>query len=344
MEIDKKIIFLISSIIILSFFAAISQAFFSPAGDQAEAVIFAVDKGEAVKEIATNLKDQKIIKSLYAFLIYTGLTGKYSKIQAGEYLLSSKMSVADIVRVLSRGETAKESVTIIEGWDLRDINGYLTGKGMTADEGLYTLAGTPAKKEDNANVKDLAQRFDFLADKPEKMSLEGYLFPDTYYLDKGDGAEALIEKALQNFGDKLNPEMRNEIKKQKKTIFDIVTMASMIEKEVKTLKDKKIVSGILWKRMDSGMRLQVDATILYEENKTGLKIYTKDTQIDSPYNTYRVDGLPLGPISNPGMDSIIAAIYPTTNPYYYYLSSPDGKTIFSKTLEEHNYNKAKYLK
>lgn len=344
MEIDKKIIALISSIIILIFFAAISQAFFSPAGNQAEAVIFTVDKGEAVKEIASNLKDQKIIKSPYAFLIYAGIAGKYSKIQAGEYLLSSKMSVADIIRILSKGETAKENVTIIEGWDLRDINSYLTNKGITTNEGLYSLSGTPAKEEDNANVKELAQRFDFLADKSMKMSLEGYLFPDTYYLDKGDGAEALIEKALQNFGEKMTPEMRNEIKKQKKTIFDIVTMASMIEKEVKTLEDKKIVSGILWKRMDSGMRLQVDATILYEENKAGLKIYTKDTQIDSPYNTYRVDGLPLGPISNPGLDSIIAAIYPTTTPYYYYLSAPDGKTIFSKTLEEHNYNKAKYLK
>ena len=114
--------------------------------------------------------------------------------------------------------------------------------------------------------------------------------------------------------------------------------------KIKTLEDKKVVSGILWKRMDNGMRLQVDATILYAQAKEGMKIYIKDTQINSPYNTYRVDGLPLGPISNPGIDSIIAAIYPTKTNYYYYLSAPDGKTIFSKTLEEHNYNKNKYLK
>jgi UPF0755 protein len=121
-------------------------------------------------------------------------------------------------------------------------------------------------------------------------------------------------------------------------------MASMIEKEVKTMEDKKIVSGILWKRMNSGMRLQVDATVLYAQNKEGLKVYTKDTQIDSPYNTYRNDGLPLGPISNPGIDSIIAAVYPTKTAYYYYLSAPDGKTIWAKTLEEHNNNRIKYLK
>jgi len=121
-------------------------------------------------------------------------------------------------------------------------------------------------------------------------------------------------------------------------------MASMIEKEVKTIEDKKIVSGILWKRLNSGMGLQVDATVLYALKKENSKVYIKDTQFDSPYNTYKYQGLPLGPISNPGADSIIAAIYPTKTNYLYYLSAPDGKTIFSKTLEEHNYNKAKYLK
>jgi UPF0755 protein len=149
---------------------------------------------------------------------------------------------------------------------------------------------------------------------------------------------------LTNFDSKLTPDLKSEIKRQKKTIFEIITMASMIEKEVKTTEDKKIVSGILWKRMVSGMRLQVDATLLYAQGKETSKTYIKDTQFTSPYNTYRNDGLPLGPISNPGMDSILAAIYPTKTAYYYYLSTTEGKTIFSKTLEEHSYNKNKYLK
>jgi UPF0755 protein len=149
---------------------------------------------------------------------------------------------------------------------------------------------------------------------------------------------------LINFDDKITSDLKKEIKNQNKTLFEIITMASMIEKEVKTMEDKKIVSGILWKRMDSGMRLQVDATVLYAQNKEGLKVYTKDTQIDSPYNTYKNDGLPLGPISNPGIDSIIAAVYPTKTAYYYYLSASDGKTIWARTLEDHNNNKIKYLK
>jgi UPF0755 protein len=341
MEIDKKIIAATCLIVV---FAFILQAFFCPASKGVEAKMFTVNKGEAVKEISSNLKKENIIDNSTAFIAYTLITGKYSKIQAGEYLLSSQMSIARIVSIFSNGETAKENVTIIEGWDLRDVNDYLSGKGITTKDELYSLTGTPAQKASNENVEQLAKKYDFLEDKPINMSLEGYLFPDTYYVDKSDSLETIVEKALSNFGEKLTPEMRTDIKKQKKTVFEIVTMASMIEKEVKTLKDKKIVSGILWKRMKSGMRLQVDATILYAENKEGLKIYTKDTQLDSPYNTYRVDGLPLGPISNPGIDSIIAAIYPTETNYYYYLSSTNGETIFSKTLEEHNYNKAKYLK
>ena len=121
-------------------------------------------------------------------------------------------------------------------------------------------------------------------------------------------------------------------------------MASLIEKEVKTPEDKKIVSGILWKRLENSIPLQVDATISYITGKKGDSVSIEETKIDSPYNTYKYKGLPLGPISNPGLESIIASIYPENSDYWYYLSTPEGKTIFSKTLEEHNIAKAKYLK
>ena len=122
-------------------------------------------------------------------------------------------------------------------------------------------------------------------------------------------------------------------------------MASILEKEVKTTEDKKIVSGILWKRLVNDMSLQIDSTINYITNKSEARVAIKDTKIDSPYNTYKYQGLPLGPISNPGIDSILAAIYPIESPYWYYLSaSTTGKTIFSKTLLEHNQAVAKYLK
>jgi UPF0755 protein len=126
-----------------------------------------------------------------------------------------------------------------------------------------------------------------------------------------------------------------------KSVFEIITMASMLEKEVRSLEDKKIVSGILWKRMEVGMPLQLDATINYITVKSNPGVAVKYTKIDSTYNTYKYVGLPKGPISNPGMNSIIAAINPKDSPYWFYLS--DGRTIFSKTFEDHCTNKAKYL-
>ena len=146
-----------------------------------------------------------------------------------------------------------------------------------------------------------------------------------------------------NFDKKLTTDLREEIQKQGKTIFEIVTMASLIEKEVREKEDKEIVSGILWKRLKNNIPLQVDATISYITGKQTTKISREETQIDSPYNTYKYLGLPIGPICNPGIDSIKAAIYPKNSQHWYYLSTSEGKTIFSETLEEHNLAKAKYL-
>jgi UPF0755 protein len=189
--------------------------------------------------------------------------------------------------------------------------------------------------------KDYSSEFDFLQDKPENESIEGYLFPDTYQIAKGESCEEMLNTMLSNFDKKLTLNLRTEIKNQRKSIFDVVIMASLIEKEVRTFDDKKIVSGILWKRMAVGMPLQLDATINYITGKSDPSATIKDTKIDSPYNTYKYKGLPKGPISNPGINSIIAAIYPSQTDYWYYLA--DGRTIFSKTLEEHNAAAKMYL-
>ena len=154
----------------------------------------------------------------------------------------------------------------------------------------------------------------------------------------------LAEMMRANFEKKLTPDLRAKIEEQGKTIFEIITMASIIEKEVITLEDKKLVSGILWKRIGIGMPLQSCATISYITGKKTTKVSVEETQIDSPYNTYKYAGLPIGPICNPGMDSIIAAIEPEQSPYWYHLSTLEGETIFSRTFEEHNIAKAKYLK
>jgi UPF0755 protein len=294
---------------------------------------FLINKGEGAKGISINLEKEGIIKSGLIFRIYVLFSGSSKKLQAGEYQLSPAMNTPQIIEKFISGEVIKQKITIIEGWDLRDVAAYLEASGVAKAEEFLELT-----------KKDFGSVFSFLKDKPKNLDLEGYIFPDTYEISPNDSAEAVLKKIMDNFDKKLNYDLRKEILRQKKMIFEIVTMASLIEKEVKSPEDKKIVSGILWKRIKIGMPLQVDATIAYITGKNTTKISREETKIDSPYNTYKYRGLPLGPICNPGIESIMAAIYPEESDYLYYLSTPAGKTIFSRTLEEHNIAKAEYLK
>jgi UPF0755 protein len=174
-------------------------------------------------------------------------------------------------------------------------------------------------------------------------NLEGYLFPDTYYFPLDVSGEEVVRIMHENFEKKIAPYLK-EIEKSGKSLKDIIIMASLIEKEVKTKEEKELVSGILWKRLKAGIPLQVDATITYITGKKTTKIPLEDLKIDSPYNTYKYKGLPPAPICNPGLESILAALYPKESDYWYYLSKPDGKTLFFKDYEEFIVAKAKYLK
>lgn len=296
-------------------------------------VNFVVEKGEGAKEISIKLKSEGLIKHSSIFRTYVLFKGLSKKLQAGQYELSPSMNLPSIVKKLSRGEIIKEKITIIEGWNLKNITQYFQDNEISTQEEFLELT-----------KKDFSQGLSFLLDKPKDLSLEGYLFPDTYEVIPGASAENIIRKILNNLDQKITPDLREEINQQGKSIFEIITMASLLEKEVRTLEDKKIVSGILWKRLEIGMPLQVDATINYITGKNDDGASFIDLEIDSPYNTYKYYGLPLGPIANPGLDSILAAIYPQDSDYLYYLSDHDGRTIFSETYKEHNAAKAKYRK
>ncbi len=298
-------------------------------------VEFLVEKGEGAKEISIKLKEEGLIRWSSLFRFYVLIKEVSNKLKAGKYLLSKTMNIPDMVGKFVSGDVVKEEITIIEGWNLKDIGKYFEEKGIATSEELSKVSQSEIWK---------SEKFDFLKDKSDKVGLEGYLFPDTYEIHQKVSLEEIVGKMLSNFDKKLSSDLREEIKKQGKSIFEIITMASLLEKEVQTLEDKKIVSGILWKRLENKIPLQVDATIIYLTGKKSSKISRKETQIDSPFNTYKYKGLPLGPISNPGLESIIAAIYPQDSEYWYYLSTPEGETIFSKTLEEHNVAKQEYLK
>ena len=295
-----------------------------------ETITYTVPKGWGDVEISKDLESLGVIRSAYFFRFYAVSSFQHSELKAGKYTLSPRMSIYQIAKKIARGDVIKDKILIYEGWDVEDIGEYLESKEVCSKDDFIVSAN-----------KDYSQEFDFLEDKPEDVSLEGFLFPDTYEISEGINCDDFVITMLSNFERKITPEFKNQIQEQKKSVFDIITMASMIEKEVRTLNDKKIVSGILWKRMEAGMPLQLDATVNYITGKSDPAVSIKDTKIDSPYNTYKYRGLPKGPISNPGMNSIIAAINPKDSPYWFYLS--DGTIIYSKTFEEHNANKAKYL-
>ena len=293
---------------------------------------FFIKKGESIFQIAENLEKDNLIKNRIYFEIYLFLTEKIRKLQAGEYLLSSAMTIPEITNKIVSGDVAKVIIIIPEGFNLKEIVTKLSGSYPDSDE------------IEEMRVSDFWDDFELLQDARPQASLEGFLFPDTYHFSYEANVQEIVRKILTNFDKKMTSNLRKEINNQGKPIFEIVTMASMLEREVKTFGDKKLVSGILWKRLKNNIPLQVDATITYITGKKTIKISKEETEIDSPYNTYKYPGLPLGPICNPGLNSIIAAIYPEESEYWYYLSTPDGETIFSETLEEHNIAKAKYLK
>ncbi len=314
---------------------------------EAEEVVFRIEKGEGSREIALNLQKEGLVVWGPLFRLYVLLSGQAGELQAGTYSLSKSMNMPQMVSKFASGEVLKETITIIEGWNLRDIGFYFENKGMFQAEEIWETAGFPAvdyaAATDLPEPVDFSHDYDFLKSKPDRVGLEGFLFPDTYEINRDATVRQVIKKMLDNFDRKLTPELREEITRRGKTILDIVTMASLLEKEVRTKEDKEIVSGIFWKRIKLGMPLEGCATIAYIKGVDQWRYTFEDTRTESPFNTYINYGLPLGPVSNPGMESILAAIYPKSSEYLFFLSTPDGKTVYSKTLEEHNTNKAKYL-
>jgi len=335
----QKIFVLVLILFFLFFFSSlyIWQVLYTPKDISSEEfVLFKIEKGQGIREISQNLKNQGLIKSALFFNFYVWISGKRTHLKAGSYYLSPNMSIVEIADKIKKGEVVKTKFTILEGWGLKDIIKALVRKKIYSEEEFLSALGS-------LEIKNYISQLETFKDKPKDLSFEGYFFPDTYEVFEGLSVQDFIKSVFLNFDKKLKPYL-TEIKKQEKSVFEIITMASLIEKEVRSLEDKKIVSGILWKRLKIGMPLQVDATISYITGRKSVKISIEETKIDSPYNTYKYKGLPLGPISNPGLESIIAALKPKESSYFYYLSAPEGKTIFSKTLEEHNIAKKKYLK
>lgn len=283
--------------------------------------IFVIPPGQPLDEIINNLEKEKLIRSKIVFYFVVKKLGIEKKIQAGDFRLSPSMDVYQIAKNLTHG-TLDIWVTLVEGLRKEEI-GEIISKSFNIKEIEFT-----------------------------SLAKEGYLFPDTYLIPKYANAEIVIKILTDNFNKKFTQDLKIKAAKKGLSENEVVILASLVEKEAKSFADKKVVAGILLKRLDSDWPLQVDATIQYAlgyqtKEKTWWKKYLAidDLKIDSPYNTYKNKGLPPGPICNPGLDSIRAVIEADKDtPYWYYISDKKGNMHYAKTLEEHNQNIEKYLK
>ncbi len=313
----------------------------------APVVLFEVGDGEQLGHVINRLQEQKLLKDVWLFKQYLKITKLDTKILAGIVEVKEGLSLRALAGALTDAALAEKIIKLQEGWNLSDYGRYLEYNGLAMAEELHELAGFPAvdyrNNKEMPAPKDFSNRFDFLNDKPKHVGLEGYLFPDTYRIGKQAKIEEVVIKLLENFGKKLTSELRAEITRQKKSIFEIVTMASLIEAEAKTKSDRRLVSDILWRRLDIGMALQLDSTVNYVTGAKKPAISLEEQKTESPYNTYKYPSLPLGPIANPGAQSILAAIYPEKNDYWFFLSDKAGAMYYAKNLKEHNENKTKYL-
>ncbi len=281
------------------------------------ATMVRIEDGWAISTAVEYMKDKDIVRSslLLRVLVMSLDTG--SGVIAGDYFFEKPISVLDVARRITSGEYGLDPVRVF------------------VPEGSTTF--------------DIAKLFDdefpefdpieFLALAEGK---EGYLFPDTYYFLPNISASRVIEAMEENFYGRI-ASIQEKIDAFGKPLHDVVIMASIIEKEAWKPKDRRMISGVLWNRISIDMPLQVDAVFPYIINKNTYQLTLKDLQVDSPYNTYKYKGLPIGPISNPSLDSIIAAVEPTESNYLYYLADRSGNTYFTETFEEHVQNKWRYV-
>lgn len=329
-------------LIILFFLAALGAAFVgfsyevSYSRTSAPEQAFRVSRGDNAFVIGERLESGGIIRSKWFFVYYIWKEDLRGKTIAGDYVLSGRLSVPDIATKLTAGEVESLSVdvTFPEGWDSRRMAERLTANGLPGD-GFLSRVIDP--------LPEWRTKYVFLADLPEGSSLEGFLFPDTYSFFKNATAEDIVVKMLDDFDGRLSTERRVVIGKSGRSTHDIITMASIVENEVTSDSDRRKVADLFWRRIGIGQGLESDATVKYILGKNKIQHSFEETRVESPYNTYINKGLPPGPIGNPGLSAIDAAIYPEPNGYWYFLSDPEtGETIFAATYDQHIANKSNH--
>lgn len=294
-----------------------------------ETTEFTIELGTSVDDIAANLQQAGLIRSSWAFALYVNSKQARNDLQAGTYSLSPSQDVATIVSVLTHGLVATDSVTILPGQRIDQIREALINSGFETSEvdtalKASTYSGHPA-----------------LVDKPASASLEGYIYPETFHKTDITTAQDIITLSLDEMSDRLTPELRNNYAQQGLSVFEGITLASIVENEATNYDDRRTVAQVYLKRLKEGMAFQADPTVYYAAAVKGVE---PDLSIDSPYNTYKHKGLPPGPISNVSETSLKAVANPTNTNWLFFITGDDGKMYYANTFEEHEINVDQHCK
>ncbi len=280
-----------------------------------------IETGATLEQIAKQLQDAGLIRSAWAFKLYVGSKEARESLQAGTYSLDPSQSVAEIVAQLTHGKIATDLVTILPGQNIDQVRTALINDGF------------PEAEVDKALMPSQHSGDPALVDKPAGASLEGYLYPDSFQKDSSTQASDIIRQSLAQMQKQLTPDIRAAFAKQGLSTYQAIIVASIVEEEAANQEDRTQVAQVYLKRLQIGMRLEADPTARYGARLAG---HTGPANsFASAYNTYMIDGLPPGPISNVSAGSLQAVAHPATTDWLYFVAGDDGTTHFSRTLAEH---------
>ena len=307
----------------------------APASEDPASVVFTIEPGESVTQIATRLQTEGLVRDAQLFRLYLRYSKLDSGVEAGQFTLKRTMTIPQIAEALQSGRRDEITLTIPEGRRLEEVATLVAQQTPISATVFLSLV---------RDAKPWVAQYPFLAELPAGASLEGYLFPDTYRLPQEATASDIVARMLANLDRRVTPAMRDSLSAQKRTLFQAVTLASIVEREAVVAQERPVIASVYANRLATGMALDADPTVQYAmaSAKKQAPWWPQLTQEDyravkSPYNTYLNPGLPPGPIASPGLSSLQAAIQPAQSSFYFFRAScsRDGTHLFSKTLEEH---------
>lgn len=292
-----------------------------------QSTILEIPEGMTLRQLAARLEQERLIRSQLAFMLLGKLTRADRHIQVGEYAVHAGMRPRDMLAEFMSGQVVLHAVTIPEGYTVVELAQVFAQQGVADPETLIGLA----------HDREFIRSLDI-----EAASLEGYLFPDTYKFARRTKPRKILKEMVQGLRNVLTPDLRQRAQEIHMSLHQVLTLASVIEKETGVAEEREMISSVFHNRLRRGIPLQSDPTVIYGLEYFDGNIRKKDLDSKSPYNTYRYRGLPPGPIANPGLGSIRAALYPAPTRHLYFVSRNDGTHQFSSTLAEHNRAVDKY--